>query len=1156
MEASETRHLYVPLKCQTHYSVLRSCVKIDELIEFARSCGHRFLAICDHNTLSGYYEFYKKCSANGIKPIIGVSVDLSEARSASGSGISHRITLYCKNNKGLLNLFRILNKINLSENSSGAAKNIQPFGNDIIFEYSEGLICSFPSVSSMIYKLAASEKNVLAEKVIGDYLNVFGAERLYFELWKDGVAREDEANLLFLQYSKKYGIKPLAVNNCQYLNQFDRFNGFAAAYAIRNSVDLETARARVSNSGHFHFKSDEEIREAFSHIAVAVENAYELAFSCNVEAERPGFLIPEYVVPEGFTQSAYLSFLAKNSLETLKDVNLEVYLQRLERELKIIDELNFSSYFLCVRDIVKYARDNGIPVGPGRGSACSSLTCYLLDITRIDPIENQLMFERFMNPGRVKMPDIDIDFASSKRYAIIDYIAKKYGKNRVAQIITFNHFKQKALFNALCKIMNVGENLVKDITPLFNRIVSENPEMPFVDIFKNGILNKFYLNEKKISELCAIAPALLNNIRQASIHAGGIVISPNDISQCMPLARPNGEINVTALDMNALNELGYLKIDLLGINALEKIELIKEAILKSSGVDIDIEKMPLDDKKTFELISCGETYGIFQLETPLFRKFLPRIAPGDIKELAIAIALIRPGPIQGNIVQEYVLRKSGRSSVIYQLEAMKDILKETRGLIVFQEQIMRIATDVFGYDHSEADIFREIMSKKAGDKIEDERSRFIERAKRKKIDAGKASEIFELIAKFAQYGFNKAHSAAYSRVAYYMAYYMANYPLEYIMALLNNDIRNRGVEYNIKINFLRRCRIGVYPLDINKSTPYYSVENNSGQKGIRHGFLTIAGISLHSVEAMVAEREKNGFFLSADDFSSRMLVSGSKIKINELESLVKLGAFDSIASSMSRERIISTFQQTLFSKKNAAGRNESIGQITFSGNRAAPLSGPGLRKFMPPAKTSSELFLDSERAAVLKHINLSSISKFIRDSSINNESGRRLSFGEIVSYDPVLTNLLVKDPFDAIGEYAFKLMVPEALMNKINLFSAGITVFFEFETKKGVTFISDDNLESVSPGMIHSLISITSYQEASFNFRAYVKINMSDVDSQQLTLVKRITERHSGSIPLYIKTNLFTIATNKKVNFSESFIREIKSVEKLSANVEIYIDYK
>ncbi len=1154
---------YVPLKCQTDYSVLRSCVKIDELVAFAAARAHSYMAICDLNTVSGYYDFYIKCRRNGIKPIIGAAVDICDT--INSRQINHRVTLYCKNYGGLLNLFKIINTINLLPAVAG--NKAQFISSDTVLKYSQGLLCAFANVSSAPYKLFSAKEASEADKFIRRYMESFGPDRLYFELWKDSVAHEDDANLLFLELAKKYPVKPAAVNNCQYLLQQDRLKGFAAVYAMRNEIDFNSACAKLSSTGDFHFKSSQEMSKAFAHIQAALENAKDLAFRCNVEINPDGFLIPQYAVSEGFTQHGYLGFLARNRLGALKDINREAYEYRLSIELDIIEKLNFSSYFLIVWDLVNYARKAGVPVGPGRGSACSSLVCYLLDITRIDPIEYQLTFERFLNPGRVKMPDIDIDFASSERYKIIDYAVEKYGKDRVSQIITFSHFKHKALFNSLVKVLELPDNLIKNISPLFNRAVSENPDISFTDIFKNTILNKFYNSESKVRELCEISLPLLNNIKQVSIHAGGIVISPFSLFDNLPLSRPNGETNVTAVEMNVLNELGYLKIDLLGINALEKIEQVKAAVIKYRGITVDIDKIPLDDKKTYELISAGETFGVFQLETPLFRKFLPQLKPGGIKELAAAIALIRPGPIQANVLSEYAMRKSGRSKIEYQLGALEPILKETYGLIVFQEQIMRIATDVFGYSYSEADIFRDIMSKKAEDKIESERENFMHRARAGKIDLKTAASIFGLISKFAKYCFNKAHSAAYSRVAYYMAYFMANYPLEYMVSLLNNDIRNRGVEYNVKINFLKRNRIPVFGADINRSGLYHEIEERGGARVMLHGLLSAAVSSAAALNEIIADRSKNGAFVSVGDFAGRVMgAAGGRVRLADIEPLVKIGVFDSIAGGMSRERIIEEFKNFSFTRKRSYDKNESAGQTSFFRQGGDTIKrGIGERKFMPqsPPGEKSAFFLDDERSCVLKHINRPTVINIARRSAglkLNYGSVYK-SFGEIINYDPSVSALDIKDPFDVIDEYVIKVFVSAELLGRVNALAKGDIVFFEFSAGKK-RMAMDDNINNQagwdegSAGMILTLNDIISYTEASYSFSAVIKAGATDFADGDLVLIKRLTERYAGGIPLFIKIGELTIATNKKINFSEKFIKEIRSIEKLSANMEFYIDMK
>lgn len=1153
---------YVPLKCQTDHSILRSCVKIDELVAFARERAHSYMAICDLNTLSGYYEFYVKCRKNGIKPIIGAAVDVVDDHPAGGGlKLAHRVTLYCKNYAGLRNLFRIINSASLAPPSAdGKAAAVS---SAVVLDNSAGLLCALPNVSSAVYKLASSGSPSAAEAFVRRYAEAFAPDRLYFELWKDGVAREDDANLLFLELARKFpSVRPVAVNNCQYLSPGERLKAFAAIYAIRAELDFGAACARLASAGEFHFKSSQEMSQAFAHMPAALEAARDLAFRCNVEINADGFLIPSYPAPPEFDQHGYLSFLARNRLEAMKDINYEVYEHRLKVELDIIEKLNFSSYFLIVWDLVGHARRNSIPVGPGRGSACSSLVCYLLDITRIDPVEYQLTFERFLNPGRVRMPDIDVDFASSERYRIIDYAAEKYGSDRVAQIISFSRFKQKALFNSLIKILGFPDGLVKNISPLFNRVVAENPDISFTEIFTGTILDKFYRGESRVRDMCEIARPLLNNIRQVSIHAGGIVISPHGLFDNLPLARPNGAMNVTAVDMNALNELGYLKIDLLGINALEKIESVRAAIARQGGPSVDIDRIPLDDRRTYELISSGETYGVFQLETDMFRRFLPQLKPANIKELAAAIALIRPGPIQSGVLTDYALRKSGRSKITYAHPGMEPILKETYGLIVFQEQIMQIVIGVFGYSYSEADIFREIISKKAEDRIEAERERFMERARANRIDTKDAAGIFGLMSKFARYCFNKAHSAAYSRVAYYMAYFLANYPLEYMVSLLNNDIRDRGPAYGVKIDFLKRSRVPVYGVDINRSGLYHCiVPASGGARGMAHGLLSVAVSSANALNDIIAERSKNGAFVSLADFIARVLAPGGRVRITDLEPLVRAGAFDSIAGGMSRERILGEFKDAAFARKRPADRNESAGQTSFLRPDTGPVGrGIGERKFMPqsPPGEKSAFFLDDERSCVLRHIKRASVSELAkRSGGMDFPEGTVVkAFGEILGYDPAISELRMKDPFDVIDEYVIKLFAPAETLGKVNALSRGDIVFFEFAAAEKRVPVGDVP-SAAEEGRVLVLRDIVSYAEASGGFSAVIKsVAGAELGGENLAVIKRLTGLYPGSIPLFIKIGELTIATNKKINFSEKFIRDIRSIEKLAANIDFYIDMK
>ncbi|MEZ7893287.1 MAG: DNA polymerase III subunit alpha [Candidatus Wallbacteria bacterium] len=1168
---------YVPLKCQTHYSVMRSIIKVDQLVSYARSNDLRFIGMCDLNNVSGFYEFYSKCRNSGIKPIIGVSVDVCDnPENIKNAGFNYRVTLFCKNKNGLKNVFKILNSGYLREPSAGGFY----VDTDTVLSNSGDLICAMPAVMSFTYKLFKSGKTKNLDDYFKKYIDSFGGDRIFYELWKDGIPAEDESNLCHLEMSKKNGIRTVAVNNCQYINPRD-FKGYAAAYAMRNSVSFNDALEKLSNSARLHIKSAGEMSFLFSHIKGAVEATRDIAFECNLDLSDTALKMPGFNVPEGFNENSYLEFLSNNALGKLRPASLEIYQDRLKRELDIISGKDFSGYFLIVADIINYARKVGIPVGPGRGSACSSLVCYLTGITKIDPVEEKLMFERFLNPERVKMPDIDIDFASSGRYKIIEYIVSRFGIDNVAQILTFNHLKHKALFGVLFKLFEIPEVHSREFAQAVDKIISLDPNAPVEKIAKSPLTARVIAANGKFGDFLEAAEPLLNNIRQTSIHAGGVVIAPESLKKDVFLMRKNEGIYVTGLDMTALEGLGYLKMDLLGINALEKIEEIRAAVKTYSGVEIDIENINLGDKKTYDLISSGETFGVFQLETFLFRKFLPELKVSSIHELAVAIALIRPGPIEGNILKDYIVRKNKGAAYTYPIAALKNILDDTYGLIVFQEQVMKIAIEIFGYSYSEADTLRDIMSKKRTEKVDEEYQRFMQKAKARKIDFKIAGNIFGLISKFAQYGFNQAHSSAYSRIAYVMAYFMANYPAEYMLGLLNGEIKNHGRDHMLKIEFLRRRHIKVTGIDVNLSELYYSISKIGADTVIRTGFMRIPAISAITAHEIIEERKINGLYLSFGDFMERLAARAGKIRMNELDLIIKNGGLDSIGEGRSRERIASELSAFILNRKTAS-KTTDRGQITFFKPEEAVNFKLAEKKFMPNSRAEVSESSDSQASfrfdiekfygrEILKYVNilpLDSINLLEYDEEppenetiIENCRVSKIirTYGVILNFEPAVMEVKIGG-ISKNCKKNFKFYVNQELAAKINRLNKFELVFIDFYIKiRKFDDFNENNLPDILESEFFILKNIISYREASIDFKAYIEIKdeagAENIEASLPALIKHAVERYPGEMPLFIKTGRFRIATNKKVNFSEKFVNGLKMTEKFSGRLNIYIDF-
>ncbi len=896
----EMKRKFVHLHLHTDYSLLDGFARIDRVAEQAEKFKMPAVAITDHGNMFGIVKFYKKISAKGIKPIIGIETYVAVGKRTDRKihpeipESNHHITLLSENNKGYRNL------CNLSTIAYLEGFYYKPrIDKEILATHREGIIALSGCLKGEIPFWIAKGETQKARKALYDYLDIFGRENFFIELQYIGVQDNERILKELLALARKENVKVVATNDCHYISP-DDFEAHDILLAVQTGKKV-TDKARLKfETKELYFKSPEEMEKLFKDIPDALDNTLHIAERCNVSLSltEKKFHLPQYPIPQKFNNEfEYLKYLAENGLrEKFKpEPPPQEYVNRLEHELSIIERMGFAGYFLVVRDIVLYAKQNEIPVGPGRGSAVGSLVLYCLDITEIDPIKYNLIFERFLNPERVTLPDIDIDFADDRRDDVIEYIRNKYGRENVARIITFDTMKARAAIRDVGRVLDIPYGEVDRIAKMIT------PGLSLRDaIILNKELEKIINSDERYQKMFKIATKLEGVARHASIHASGVVITPKPLTEFLPLYKSDQDV-CTQYDMKSVEDIGLLKMDILGLRTLTVIRNTVQ-LLKKRGISIDTKNIPLQDENTFELLKKGNTVGIFQLESHGMREILKKMEPNDMRDLIAVISLYRPGPL-GNInLEEFFHRKHGKKEVKYLHPALEEILKETYGIILYQEQVMQIAQKIAGFSMAEADNLRRAMGKKIPELMMEMKDEFIRRAKKNGIPETTALRIFNLIEPFAGYGFNKSHSASYAHLSYTTAYLKANYPLEFMAALLTSEMDKSEDRLFMFINEMIRLGINILPPDINRSFYDFRIEG----KNIRFGFGGIKNVGKNAAEFIVEEREKKGVFKDFEEFLFR-----TKKVVNKkcAEFLIKAGCFDSMEPD--REYLLSILDDTL-----------------------------------------------------------------------------------------------------------------------------------------------------------------------------------------------------------------------------------------------------
>jgi DNA polymerase III subunit alpha len=919
---------FVHLHVHTQYSLLDGAIRINDLIAKAKEYGMPAIAMTDHGNMYGAIDFYQQAQKNGIKPILGCELyvapqsRLDKTSGYTGDNANHLVVL-AKDITGYQNLIK-LTSIGYLEGFYYRPR----IDKEVLRKHHEGLIglsaCLHGEISSKLLKGKKQE----AEDAAREYQDIFGPDNFYIEIMENGLTEQDLVNHQLVAIGKKLNIKLVATNDCHYLTK-ENAEAHEILLCIQTGKTINDSDRMKFSTNQLFLRSPEEMAQIFSHLPEAVDNTCSIAERCNVKLDLGKFFLPNFdikdsveTLDERLTKEAekglecLFPFILKNTKDGTEQEIQSRYLERLYHELSIIKNMGFAGYFLIVSDFVQYAKHSHIPVGPGRGSAAGSLVAYALGITTIDPIKYCLFFERFLNPDRISMPDIDIDFCPEGRDDIIRYVKNKYGPDKVAQIITFGKMQARAVIRDVGRVIGMPYGEVDRIAKLIPEVLN----MTLEGALKiEPRLTEELTKSPEIRRLLELAKALEGLNRHASTHAAGVVVSDVPLVERVPLYKnpKDNEDIVTQYSMNDLQAVGLTKFDFLGLKTLTVINDVIQAVKEDYQIDIDVDSMSLDDPLTYQLLSKGDTDGIFQLESSGMKDILVSIKPDCIEDVIALIALYRPGPM--GMVPDFISRKQGKTKISYEIPQLKEILEETYGVILYQEQVMQIAVNVGGYSMSEADTLRKVMSKKKAADMEKERPKFLAGAIQKNIHENKAQKIWEKMETFAEYGFNKSHSTAYAMLSYQTAYLKAHYPAYFMAALLTSEKDNRDkiIKY---INDCKEMGISVLPPDINQSRKIFRAYKDC----IRFGLAAVKNVGEGAIESIIDGRTSQGEFKSFEDFCQR--IDPRKVNKRVIESLIKCGGFDSIEGN--RVHLLSTYEDVL-SHSQKRNKDISNGQISF-----------------------------------------------------------------------------------------------------------------------------------------------------------------------------------------------------------------------------------
>ena len=910
-------HLHV----HTEYSLLDGSSKIKELAVRAKELGMDSMAITDHGAMYGVIDFYRAAREAGIKPILGCEVYVApgsrfDRENVHGEDRYYHLVLLAENNEGYQNLMKIVSKGYVDGFYYKPRVDMEE-----LKTYHKGIIALSACLAGEVPRFLARGLYEEAKEAVLKYQEIFGRGNYFLELQDHGIPMQRQVNQGVIRLSRELDIPLAATNDCHYINAED-WEAHDILLCIQTGKKVADENRMRYEGGQYYVKSEEEMRELFSYIPEAIDNTAKIAERCNVEIEFGVTKLPRYEVPEGYDSWGYLNHLCSEGFKERYPEDDGTLKERLEYELGVIKSMGYVDYFLIVWDFINFARSHGIAVGPGRGSAAGSIVSYCLKITNIDPIRYQLLFERFLNPERVSMPDIDVDFCYERRQEVIDYVVEKYGKDQVAQIVTFGTLAARGVIRDVGRVMDLPYSLCDQVSKMVPAELNITLDLA---LKKNPELKALYDTDEQVHKLIDMSRRLEGLPRHTSMHAAGVVISRTNIDEYVPLSRGSDGTITTQFTMTTLEELGLLKMDFLGLRTLTVLQDAVAMIQKDHGVKLDLDHIDFNDKKVMESIGTGKDDGVFQLESGGMKSFMKELKPESLEDIIAGISLYRPGPM--DFIPKYLKGKNDPAAITYTCPQLEHILKPTYGCIVYQEQVMQIVRDLAGYTLGRSDLVRRAMSKKKADVMARERKNFVygneeegvKGCAANGIDEKTANQIFDDMTDFAKYAFNKSHAAAYAVVAYQTAYLKYYYPREFMAALMTSIMDNvtKVSEY---ILACRNMGIGILPPDINEGVSGFSVSGNS----IRYGLSAIKSVGRAVVEVIISEREAGGPFSTLEDFVSRM--SNREVNKRTLESFIKSGALDSLPGTRKQKLYVSS---ELLENKAREKKTVMEGQMSF-----------------------------------------------------------------------------------------------------------------------------------------------------------------------------------------------------------------------------------
>ncbi len=1112
-------HSFIHLHNHSEFSILDGAVKTAALVDAAYQNKMPAVALTDHGSIFGAVTFFKEAKARDIKPILGCETYVAprsrfDKKDENGSPHHFHLLLLVKNDTGYRNLCFLLSKAYLE------GFYYRPrIDKELLATRAEGLIGLSGCLKGEVAYFLEREMDDAAEQAALEYAAFFGPGNFYLEIQDHGLAQQKTVNPRIIELARKLDIPLVATNDIHYLRKEDAESHDVLLCIQTNKKLSDQDRIRFS-SQEFYFKSGQEMAELFPDVPEAIQNTTRIASQCNFDFPSGTHFLPQFKPPGGISLEDYLAFVANEGFKMRQEQlrggwergelrhPVEDYEERLERELKLVNQMGFEGYFLVVWDLIQTARSRGIPVGPGRGSAAGSFLAYCLGITDIDPLEYDLLFERFLNPERISLPDIDIDFCGRRRSEVISYVTQKYGQENVSQIITFGTMAARQAIRDVGRVLEVP---LPEVDRIAKMIPPFGPESTIEGALeKIPPLRELRDRNAKIAHLLAVAQKLEGQVRHPSIHAAGIVITPRPLVEFMPLYQSvKGEIT-SQFPMQDIEAIGLLKMDLLGLRNLTVIQDTVELVARDLGENIDIKAIPLDDQATFALFQAGNTDGVFQFESPGMKELLRNFRPENFRDLIALNALYRPGPLKSGMTDEFVKRKNHPDRINYELKELEPILKETRGIIVYQEQVMKIATELAGFSLAEADLLRKAMGKKETGIMRAQKQRFVQGAKKRGVSQAKANQIFEQIKHFAEYGFNKSHSAAYAYLAYETAFLKAHFPAHFMAALLTSEAERGATTQVVKyINECQAMNLLVLPPDVNQSEFNFKVAGGE----IRFGLSAVKNVGETAVREILSQRETRGKFHTPFD-----VVAGTDPRIvnkKVLESLIKAGAFDSLG--WRRSQCFHLIDGMIEYGHGLQKMRQTPQTLLFGGSQLAPPEVPAEVKEM--REWDESLFLSYEKDALgfyitghplaqyekrLQKLTSHSISQLDEEKDFNSE----IRLAGIVSAmkllktrrDERFASLVLEDLTGRIDVVAF----PETYNRYMEYLREGNLVWV-----KG-RFMGEGDNRRINLSEIMPLADAFQKQAR----RIVLKIYLPGLEESLIAELKELLERYPGECPI------------------------------------------